>query len=116
MTRARLPFALLLALAALAVRGAVGCGTQPCFRHSDCSSNEICSMGNCIPAPVDLPPPVVDGGGLETSTDSPAQSDDTSKPTSDASDASVRFDADASESAEASDSPDGYDETDAARD
>src|SRR5262245_25957445 len=49
---------------ALSLRASVGCGTQPCFRHSDCASNEICSAGNCVLASVDLSP-LVDGGPSE---------------------------------------------------
>ncbi len=55
-----LPFRVGLVVAIWALRGASGCGTQPCFRHSDCASSEVCTAGECVIAPVDLP--AVDGG------------------------------------------------------
>jgi hypothetical protein len=47
---------------AITMRGSTGCGTQPCFRHSDCASSEVCSSGACVLAPIDGVLPVNDGG------------------------------------------------------
>src|SRR5258706_8055919 len=55
-----MPFRVGVVLAIWALRGASGCGTQPCFRHSDCASTEVCSAGECVIAPVEFP--VLDAG------------------------------------------------------
>jgi hypothetical protein len=65
---ARVPWGAWLVLGAVTMRGATGCGTQPCFRHSDCASSEVCSNGACVLAPVDVVLPVNDGGATDTGT------------------------------------------------
>jgi hypothetical protein len=56
------------------------CGTQPCFRHSDCSSSEVCSSGSCVPAPVDVPITPIDGGDIDATIDVSAPPVDTGIP------------------------------------
>jgi hypothetical protein len=60
----RVPLLLAAALGFASARTIAGCGTQPCFRHSDCASTEICSLGQCVLAPVDMPIDL-DGGLVE---------------------------------------------------
>jgi hypothetical protein len=97
----------------LALRGSVGCGTQPCFRHSDCASSEICSAGNCVPAPVDMPPPPVDASTPDATGDSPVTPNDTgTNPKPDVVDAGTPTpEADAGEAS--TDAPDATDSADA---
>jgi hypothetical protein len=58
-----------LALGALALCGATHCiAKDTCLRHSDCASSEVCSMGACIPGPVESEPAAEAGatGGATT--------------------------------------------------
>jgi hypothetical protein len=101
-------FRLLLALFAALALADQACGTQPCFRHSDCSSSEVCSSGSCVPAPVDIPITPIDGGSLDATIDTSAPPVDTGiPPTPDVVESgSANADAEAGDTA-ASDSVDG---------
>src|SRR5262249_17323158 len=105
-------------LAQLITLAALGqaCGTQPCFRHSDCASSEVCSMGSCVPAPLDVPMTPIDGSTSDATNETPAPPPDTgTQPTPDVSDAGrPSLDADAGEApTDASDASDANDASDA---
>jgi hypothetical protein len=109
MPNCRVLFGVLVALA-LADQA---CGTQPCFRHSDCASSEVCSSGSCVPAPVD-------GGSDDVSSDAPVTPVDTGTPPPgpdafEAGEASVEAEAGeaASDASDAGDAGDAYGERDA---
>jgi hypothetical protein len=127
--RLRVPVAFGIALAASALAGAIDCGTEPCFRHSDCASTEICSEGACVLAPVYVSIDPSDSGltdasidkitPAETSTPLAPEAAPDAKATPDADSASMTSpgpEASADGPADATDAADAADAVDAAGD